>query len=106
MLQIFEPFHSYIVVSVFMLQVAIVLSGCCISSTHMLQVYVLNVSSALDVRCIQVFHVSEVCPESHRTRLGCWGFGRWGTLGSCIWVELALILGPICIESPNLVLDN
>jgi hypothetical protein len=31
----------------------------------MLQVSVLNVSSALDVCCIQVFRVSEVCSKSH-----------------------------------------
>ena len=35
----------------FMLQVAIVLSGCCIF-THMLQMYVLNISSASDLCCI------------------------------------------------------
>jgi hypothetical protein len=101
----FEPFHSYIAVSVFMLQVAIVLSGCCISSTYMLQVYVLNVSSALDVHCIQVFYVLEVCPKSHRTHPGRRGFDRWGALGSCIRVEL-LVLGPICAESTSLILDN
>ena len=45
-------FQSYVVISVFMLQVGSVLSGCCICFTHMLQVYVVNVSSALDVCCI------------------------------------------------------
>ena len=43
-----------------MLQVASVLSGCCIYFTHMLQVYISNVSSALDVCCIQVFHVASI----------------------------------------------
>jgi hypothetical protein len=36
------------------------LSGCCICFTHMLQVYVRNVSSASDLFCIQVFHVASV----------------------------------------------
>ena len=56
----FEMFQSYIVISVFILQVVSVLSGCCICFTHMLQVYVLNVSSASDLCCIQVFHVASV----------------------------------------------
>jgi hypothetical protein len=43
-----------------MLQVVSVLSGCCICFTHKLQVYVLNVSSASDVCCIQVFHIASV----------------------------------------------
>ena len=42
-------FRYFSLVGVFMLQVAIVLSGCCICFTHMLQVYVRNVSSATDV---------------------------------------------------------
>ena len=41
----FEMFQSYVAISVFMLQVASVLSGCYICFTHMLQVYVPNVSS-------------------------------------------------------------
>jgi hypothetical protein len=40
---------SYVAISVFMLQVTVVLSGCCICFTHILQVYVPNVSSALDL---------------------------------------------------------
>jgi len=51
----FHLFQSYVAISVFMLQVANVLSGCCICFTHMLQVYVSNISSASDVCCIQVF---------------------------------------------------
>jgi hypothetical protein len=49
--------RCYVAISVFMLQVTSVLSGCCICFTYMLQVYVLYVSSVLYVRCIQVFHV-------------------------------------------------
>jgi hypothetical protein len=48
---------------VFMLQVVSVSFGCCICFTHIFQVYVINISSALDVGCIQLFHISEV--ESH-----------------------------------------
>jgi hypothetical protein len=68
MLQMFQQLHFYVAVSVFMLQVASVLSGCCICSTYMLQVYVLNVSSTSDLCCSQVFHISMVCLESHGTR--------------------------------------
>jgi hypothetical protein len=47
-----------------MLQVASAsLFGCCMCFTHMFQVHVLNVSSALDICCIQIFHILEV--ESH-----------------------------------------
>ena len=60
MFEIFQPFQSYVAISIFMLQVATVLSRCCICFTHMLQVYVLNVSFASDVCCIQVFHVASV----------------------------------------------
>jgi hypothetical protein len=49
--------RCYVAISVFMLQVTSVLSGCCICFTYMLQVYILYVSSVLYVRCIQVFHV-------------------------------------------------
>jgi hypothetical protein len=66
MFQMFQLFQSYVAVSVFMLQVTSVLSGSCICFIRMLQMYVINVSSASDVCCIQVFHVSDVCPESHR----------------------------------------
>ena len=38
--QWFQLFQSYVAVSVFMLQVASILSGCCICITHMFQVYV------------------------------------------------------------------
>jgi hypothetical protein len=65
MLQEYVPmvslFQSYVAVSVFMWQVASVLSGCCICFMHMFQVYVPNILFASDVCCIQVFHVSEVC---------------------------------------------
>ena len=44
MFKMFHLFQPYIAASVFMLQVASVLSGCCICFTHMLQVYVLNIS--------------------------------------------------------------
>jgi hypothetical protein len=60
MFQMFQLFYSYVAVSVFMLQLASVLSGCCICFTHMLQEYVSNVSSALDLHCIQVFHDASV----------------------------------------------
>jgi hypothetical protein len=52
MFQMFKLFQSYVAVSVFMLQVASVLSGCCICWTHILQVYVLDVSSVAYVCCI------------------------------------------------------
>ena len=58
MFEMFQLFQSYVVISVFILQVASVLSGCCICFTHMLQVYVLNISSASDVCCIQVVRVT------------------------------------------------
>jgi hypothetical protein len=53
MFQMFQLFHSYVAIIVFMLQVVSVLSRCCICFTNMLQVYVPNVSSTL--YCIQVF---------------------------------------------------
>jgi hypothetical protein len=59
-------FQSYVAISVFILQVASVLSICCICFTHMLQSYVLNVLSTSDVCCIQTFHVSTFKVESHR----------------------------------------
>jgi hypothetical protein len=56
MLQEYVPIISVVpilcCISVFMLQVASVLSRCCICFIHMFQVYVLNVSSASDVCCI------------------------------------------------------
>jgi hypothetical protein len=58
--------------------------------SHMLQVYVLNVSSASDLCRIQVFHVasvSEVYSESYGAWPGHWGkgrgeprAGRWGVM--------------------------
>jgi hypothetical protein len=51
----FQLFQSYVALSVFMLQIASVLSRYCICFTHTLQVYVPNVLSASDVCCIQVF---------------------------------------------------
>ena len=56
----FNCFSLYVAISVFMLQVASVLSGCCIYFIHMLQVHVPNVSFASDLCCIQVFHVASV----------------------------------------------
>jgi hypothetical protein len=56
----FQPFQSYVVISVFMLQVVSVLSRCCIYFTYMFQIYIPNVSSASDLCCIQVFHVASV----------------------------------------------
>jgi hypothetical protein len=56
----FQVFKSYVAISVFILQVVSVLFGCCICFTDMLQVYILNVSSGLDLCCIQVFHVVSV----------------------------------------------
>jgi hypothetical protein len=56
----FQLFQSYVVISVFMLQVVSVLSRCCICYTHMLQMYVPNVLSSLDLCCIQVFYVANV----------------------------------------------
>ena len=50
----FRLFQSYVAASILMLQVVSVLSGCCICFTHMLQVYVLNVSSVSDICCIQM----------------------------------------------------
>jgi hypothetical protein len=60
MFKMFQLFQSYVALSVFMLQIASVLSGCCICFTHTLQVYVPNILSASDVCCIQVFHVASV----------------------------------------------
>jgi hypothetical protein len=52
MFEMFQLFQSYVAKSALMLQVANVLSVCCICFTHMLQVYVPNISSASDVCCI------------------------------------------------------
>jgi hypothetical protein len=74
-----------------MLQVASVLSVCCICFTHMFHLYVPNVHLFSDIRCIQVFHILEVCSESHGTRSGCWGMGRGeagaraGASGRGVW---------------------
>jgi hypothetical protein len=71
MFEMFQLFQSYVAISVLMLQVASILSEYCISFTHMLQVYVPNVSFTSDICCIhfmlQVFHISEVCSESHES---------------------------------------
>ena len=56
----FKCFSLYVAASVFMLQVASVLPGCCICFTHMLQVYVIDVLSDLDICCIHMFHVARV----------------------------------------------
>ena len=71
----FEMFQSYVAISVFMLQVASVLSGCCICFKHMLQVYVPNVSSASDLCCIQVFYVVSVSCFGGMFRES-WGMAR------------------------------
>jgi hypothetical protein len=78
-----------------MLQVASVSFGCCICFTHMFQVYVINISSALDVGCIQVFHISEVESHGGTPRLpaedGTWrarASGR-GVLGPTVGVRSA-----------------
>ena len=77
---------------------ASVLSRRCICFTHMFQVYVLNVSSASDVCCIQVFHVSEGCSESHggmarvlvdwARRARCRRMGRARASGRGTWARL------------------
>jgi hypothetical protein len=98
----FQMFQSYVAISVFILQVASVLSICCICFTHMLQLYVLNVLSASDVCCIQTFHISTFKVESHggmsqspgdgATRaMGQWS-GRAVHLGSCGRGVLVLML--------------
>jgi len=51
-----RPFKCFICFFRLMFQVC--LFGCCICFTHMLQVYVLNISSASDVCCIQVVRVT------------------------------------------------
>jgi hypothetical protein len=56
----FHMFQSNVAISVCMLQVISVLSRYCICFTLILQVYVSNVTFALDLCCIQVFHVSSV----------------------------------------------
>jgi hypothetical protein len=66
MFEILQLFQSYVGVSVFVLHFATVLSGCCICIVHMLQLYVPNVSSALVLCYIQVFHVLEIeSPGGH-----------------------------------------
>jgi hypothetical protein len=60
MFEILPLFQSYVGVSVFVLQFATVLSGCCICIAHILQLYVPNVSFALVICYIQVFHVLEI----------------------------------------------
>jgi hypothetical protein len=84
--------QSYVTISVFMLQVASLLSGCCICSTHILQLYVANVSFASDC-CIQVFHITSVScfrgmfkeswghdPDVGARGVASQGAGRWGPL--------------------------
>jgi hypothetical protein len=85
MFEMFQLFQSYVAISV--------ISGYCVCFIHLFQLYVPNVSSALIVCCIQVFHVSEV--ESHggmawapqdgaRQAVGRWS-GHAAHLGSCGW---------------------
>jgi hypothetical protein len=108
-------FSCFSLVGVFVLQVAIVLSGCCICFTHMSRIYVPNVSSASDLCCIQVFHVTSVsCFRCIFKEL--WGhgpsagertrrvrgrrMGRVVRLGSCGRGMLILtrLSGPTCAE--------
>jgi hypothetical protein len=58
MFQMFQLFHSYIAVSIFMLQVFYL--NVAYVFTHMLQVYVSNISFASDLYCIQMFHIASV----------------------------------------------
>jgi hypothetical protein len=62
MFEMFQLFQSYVAISVFMLQVASVFIWMLHCFTYMLQVYVLNVSSASDVcylkKCFHVVSVS------------------------------------------------
>jgi len=56
----------------------------------MFQVYVPNISSASDVCCIQLFHISEVCSESYgghggRGKPGARGWGTLGASGRRAW---------------------
>jgi hypothetical protein len=71
----FHLFQSFVAASVFILQVASVLSGCCICFHTYVAMYVLDVLFVSDVCCIQVFHVARVssCSESQR---GCCQAGR------------------------------
>jgi hypothetical protein len=109
-LKCFSCFSLYIAISVFMLHVASVLSGCCIYFTNILQMYVSNISSTLDLCCIQVFHVASVlCLRSRyvqrvmRARPKRQGkgaasrrlaMGRAARLGSCGQGVLVRILTP------------
>jgi hypothetical protein len=78
--EMFQLFQSYVEISVFMLPFAIVLFGCCICFTHMLQLYIPNVSSVSVVCCIQEFHVSEVeRPGGARPRRRGWGAASHGS---------------------------
>jgi hypothetical protein len=85
MFQMFKLFQFYVTVNVFMLQVANVLSGCYMCFTHMLQVYVLDVSSVAYVCCIKVFHVAYLSCYSESqgargvtvARHGYRGMGAW-----------------------------
>jgi hypothetical protein len=61
MLQEYVPMISTIAVLCYSKCFHVASCKCFIWMLHMFQVYVLNVSSALDVYCIQVFHVSEMC---------------------------------------------
>ena len=103
--RMFQLFESYVAISVFMLQVASVLSSYCICFTHILKVYVSNVNLlhtyvAFKSLMLQVFHVSEVCLES----LGAWPDRRWmgravrlGSYGHGVFI-LILAPGPACAE--------
>jgi hypothetical protein len=90
MFEMFQLFQSYVAICVFMLQVAGVLFGCCICFTHMLQVYVLNVSSSSDVCCIQVFHVASIFVFQRYVQRVTWAQPkRWGKghgeTGASVW---------------------
>ena len=70
MFKIFQLFQSYVAISVFMLQVTNVLSGCCIRMFHTHVASVCSkcfINTYVTFKCfiLQVFHVLAVCSESH-----------------------------------------
>jgi len=104
-----------------MLQVASGLSGYCICFTHMLQVYIPDISSVSNVRYIQVFNVAHVscCSESQgRRRPDGWGRvksrqmgrvahagrGELGDGASCTGVQMLAM--PFFLNQTNLNLTK
>jgi hypothetical protein len=121
-------FHTYVAKSIFQMfsavsflcyskcfYIASVLSRCCICLTYMLQVYIPNVLSTLDLCCIQVVYVASVScfkgifRESWGTtrergkgrgelRVGIWGARRaWGPADR-VCLSPSGLLGPACVE--------